>query len=190
MENLLQILRQNNLTENDTQLIRAIATTKNVKTYKTLVDYGEKCQSIYFVLKGGFVLKVLNEEDGSERTINFNLASFQPFMTVPHSYFKNVPSNFKLQALTNSDILVFDKKQLLDIVAQSEIIKEFYYQQIINALLLELDFRTKLITLSPKRIYELLISDYQEVIKNVSSKDIANFIGISPEWLSNLKHKL
>jgi CRP-like cAMP-binding protein len=190
MEHLLHIFKENHFSENDIQLIQGIATPANVKTYKTMVDYGEKCQSIYFVLKGGFVLKILNEADGNERTINFHLASFNPFMTVPHSYFKNEPSHFKLQAITNSDVLVFNKTALIDATHQSEKIKDFYYQQIIDALILELDFRTKLISLSPKKIYELLISDYQEVIRNVSSKDIANFMGISPEWLSNLKQKM
>jgi CRP/FNR family transcriptional regulator len=190
MENLLQILQYYNLDENDIKLIQTIAKSKNIKTHKTLIDYGEKCQNIYFVLKGGFVLKFLNEITGNERTINFNLDSFQPFMTVPQSYFNNIPSNCKIQAIKNSDVLVFEKNRLLEIVNLSERIKDFYYQQIINALLLELDFRMKLITYSPQEIYELLISDYTEIVKNIPSKDIASFIGISPEWLSNLKQKL
>lgn len=190
MNTLLHILKQHQLTESDILLVQSIASVKNVKTYKTLIDYYEKCQTIYFVLKGGFVMKFLNEEDESERAINFNLDTFQPFMTVPQSYFNTTPSTCKLQAIKNSEVLAFEKKQLLEISNQSERIKDFYYQQIINALLLELDFRIKLISYSPQKIYELLISDFPEIVKNVSSKDIASFIGISPEWLSNLKQKI
>lgn len=190
MNNFIQILQSHQFTQDDIHLVQSVASIKNIKSYKTLIDYGERCQCIYFVLKGGFVMKAINEEDGNERTINFNLDSFQPFMTVPQSYFNNVPANCKLQAIKNSDILVFEKKQLLEIVNQSECIKDFYYQQIINALLLELDFRMKLITCSPQKLYALFISDYQEIIKNIPSKDIASFIGISPEWLSNLKKKI
>ena len=62
--------------------------------------------------------------------------------------------------------------------------KKYFFFYFSNS---ELDFRTKLLTYSPKRMYELLISDYQQLIQNVSSRHIANFIGISPEWLSNLK---
>lgn len=171
-------------------LVQSIASMRNVKTHKSLVDYGENCQSIFFVLKGGFVMKVIHIESGEERTINFNLDSFQPFMTSPQSYFNSTPSNYKLQAIKNSDVLVFEKKDLFEVIKLNERIKDFYYQQIINALLLELDFRMKLITLSPQKLYELLISDYQEIIKNVPSKYVANFIGISPEWLSSLKRKI
>lgn len=189
MEALLSIFKGYNLSESDLDLIISIAKPLNIKTHKTLINYGERCQKIYFVLKGGFIMKILLDEGAGERTISFNLDCFHPFMTAPHSYFQNVPSNCKLQAIKNSDVLEFEKKQLLDLLEKSDAIRDFYYQQIVEALLTELDFRMKLITLSPQNLYKLFISDYQEVIKNVSSKDIASFIGISPEWLSNLKRK-
>jgi hypothetical protein len=78
----------------------------------------------------------------------------------------------------------------LELVEGNPRIKDFYQQQIIHALLIELNFRIKLLSLSPQKIYKLLISDYQPIIQNVSSRHIANFIGISPEWLSKLKNTL
>lgn len=132
-------------------------------------------------------MQLIKEEDGSERTINFYLDSFQPFMTVPRSFFQETPSNCKLTAIKNSDILAFPKKELMGLVESNPSIRLFYQDQIINALLSELDFRMKLLSVSPQKMYKLLITDYQEIIQNVSSRHIANFIGISPEWLSNLK---
>ena len=190
MDKLSQILQQYRLTKNDITEIQSIAKPRNAKTHKVLVNYGEKCQKIYFVVRGGFVLKFLNEESGNERAISFHLENFQPFMSVPHSYFKNVPANCKLQAIKNSDVFEFDKSELLELVKHNPRIKEFYYQQIIHLLLAEFDFRIMLISYAPQKLYEMLIVNYQEIIKNVPSKDIASFIGISPEWLSNLKQKI
>ena len=189
MNKFIDILKQAKLTEKDIDIIRNISVPQNIKTNKVLIDYGNKCTDIYFILKGGFVMQVL-KDDGSEKTINFFLDSFQPFMTIPQSYFKDIPSDCKILAIRNSDVISFSKKDLLQAVENSPTIKDFYQSQIIIAFLSELDFRTKLLSYSPKRMYELLISDYQEVIKNVSSRHIANFIGISPEWLSNLKRTL
>lgn len=189
MNKFLDILNQAKLTEKDIELLQGIAILQNVKTNKTLVNYGKTCSNIYFILKGGFVMQLL-KDDGSEKTINFFLDNFQPFMTIPQSFFRDVPSNCKLMAIRNSDVIVLSKKDLLQAIENSLTIKDFYQSQIITALLSELDFRTKLLSYSPKRMYEFLISDYQEVIKNVSSRHIANFIGISPEWLSNLKKEL
>lgn len=189
MSRFLDILEQAKLTEKDIELLQKIAIPENVKTNKTLIDYGNTCSSIYFVLKGGFVMQLL-KDDGSEKTINFFLDDFQPFMTIPQSYFGEIPTNCKLMAIRNSAILKLSKIDLLQAIAYSSTIKDFYQSQIIIALLSELDFRTKLLSYSPKRMYEFLISDYQAVIQNVSSRHIANFIGISPEWLSNLKRTL
>ncbi|MBK8051994.1 MAG: Crp/Fnr family transcriptional regulator [Saprospiraceae bacterium] len=189
MDKFTDILQQAKLTDEDIDALQKIIVPINVKTNKTLINYGDKCTSIYFILKGGFAMQLL-KEDGTEKTINFFLDSFQPFMTIPQSYFQETKSTFKLLAVKNSNILAFSKIDLLQTIENSAAIKDFYQSQIILALLSELDFRTKLLTYSPKRMYELLISDYQEVIKNVSSRHIANFIGISPEWLSNLKRTL
>lgn len=189
MNKFLDILKVAKLSENDINILKEIAIQQNVKTNKKLIDYGEKCTNIYFVLRGGFVMQLL-KDDGSQKTINFFLDTFQPFMTIPQSYFRDIPSNCKLMAIRNSDILVLPKKELFQAIENSLTIKDFYQSQIIVALLGELDFRIKLLTYSPKGMYELLISDYQEVIQNVSSRHIADFIGISPEWLSNLKRTL
>jgi hypothetical protein len=190
MDKFINYLRSSDLTEEDINLICSIATHENIKTNKTLIDYDEKCQYIYFILKGGFVMQFLDEENEKERTINFFLDGFQSFMTVPQSFFRDKLSNCKLVAIKNSDILAFPKNELLSIVESRLPIKDFYQTQIIEALLNELDFRTKLLCYSPQKIYQLLISDYQEIIQNVSARHIANFIGISPEWLSNLKRTM
>ncbi|MCP9769098.1 Crp/Fnr family transcriptional regulator [Lacihabitans sp. LS3-19] len=189
MDKFYDILKQGKLTEKDIELLQGIICVQNVKNNKIIVDYGKNCTNIYFILKGGFVMQLL-KDDGSEKTINFFLEGFQPFMTVPQSFFRDVTSNCKLVSIRNSDVIVLPKKELLQILEISPTIKDFYQSQIITALLSELDFRTKLLSYSPKNMYELLISDYQEVIQNISSRHIANFIGISPEWLSNLKKTL
>lgn len=189
MNKFIDILMQAKLTDKDIDIIRNISVPQNIKTNKVLIGYGENCTDIYFILKGGFVMQLL-KDDGNEKTINFFLDNFQPFMTIPQSYFREIPSNYRLMAIRNSDILTLSKKDLLQAIENSPTIKDFYQSQIIFALLSELDFRTQLLTFSPKRMYELLISDYQQIIQNVSSRHIANFIGISPEWLSNLKRTL
>ncbi len=190
MHHFLEILAAQNLTPEDIQTIQSVSSPLNVKSYKTLIDYNEQCSTICFVLKGGFVMKVLNEENGEERCVSFNLPTFQPFLTSPKSFFSQVPSNCRLQAFKNSDVLVFERDALLELTETIPRFKDFYHQQIINVLLLELDFRMRLITHSPQRLYMHLLSDYPEIIQNVPAKDIANFIGISPEWLSNLKKKI
>ncbi|MEZ4830054.1 MAG: cyclic nucleotide-binding domain-containing protein [Bacteroidia bacterium] len=171
MDKFIDILKQAKLTDKDIDTLQKMIVPINAKNNKTLINYGDNCASIYFILKGGFAMQLLRD-DGTEKTINFFLDSFQPFMTVPQSYFQETKSTFKLLAIKNSDILAFSKIDLLQAIEKSATIKDFINPKSFG-FTGELDFRTKLLTYSPKRMYELLISDYQEVIKNVSSRHIA-----------------
>jgi hypothetical protein len=59
-----------------------------------------------------------------------------------------------------------------------------------QALQEENDFKLKIISYSTERLYSYLIEHCPEVIQKVPSKFIAEFMGISSEWLSKLKHRV
>jgi CRP-like cAMP-binding protein len=189
MTNLRQILKNGGLSIEIIEQFIDLATVENVKTRRAILEYNEKCDKIYFVLNGGFTCKYRNSETEVEKTVNFFLKTFQPFMTVVESYFNNTPTSCRLQAITNSDVLVFKKKELDEFSDKNPLFKEFYYREFIKALIAENNFRLKLITYTPENFYKHLISDYPEILKNVTSRDIADFIGVSPVWLTNLKTK-
>jgi len=67
--------------------------------------------------------------------------------------------------------------------------KDFYIQRLINALLIEDEFKTQIISKSSEKLYQYLISEYPQIILNFPSKHIAEFMGITQEWLSKLKKK-
>lgn len=112
MKNLLKILSLNNVNEDCLIQIQAIAKTVNLKSHKNILDYGNYCNHIFFVLKGGFLCKYWNDKNESERTINFYLDTSQPFMTSIDSYFNQTKSIYSLQSFTNSDILIFKRTDL------------------------------------------------------------------------------
>jgi hypothetical protein len=59
-----------------------------------------------------------------------------------------------------------------------------------QALQEENDFKLKIISYSSERLYNYLITHCTKVIQQVPSKFIAEFMGISSEWLSKLKHRI
>jgi hypothetical protein len=61
---------------------------------------------------------------------------------------------------------------------------------ITQALQEENDFKLKIISYSSERLYSYLITHCPKVIQQVPSKFIAEFMGISSEWLSKLKHRI
>ncbi len=162
---------------------------KSIKSQTKLIDTGKECRMIYFILKGAFVCRHLNEETGDKRTIGFHMDDFQPFMTCVDSYFTNTRTACDLLAIGDGEVLEFRKNDLEELAGTHQVLSAFYYARIINALVSEHDFKTKLIQYSSDSLYRYMICHHPQIIQKIPSKYIAEFMGISPEWLSKLKHK-
>lgn len=168
------------------ELIIQISVPRYIKNKNVLVDIDTKCQDIFFVLEGGFVCQYLTEY-GNFKTVNFYLHNFQPFVTIPSSYFFNTASNFRLKAIMNTSILCISNASITTYKNKFPEFSEWYYQMIIEALVEEIECKTELITLSCVAMYKRLLKSRKEIILQVPSIYIAEYLGISRQHLSRLK---
>lgn len=172
------------------QLMLSYGQVLELKTHNILVNVGEKCNKVYYVLEGGFIMKYFDHNTSVERTINFHLPNFQPFMTIVESYFHNKVSNYQIKAFQASKLIELDKKDINRVISENEDLYKFYVDMIVNVLISENEFKSRLISLDTKSLYQYLNNSWPQIIKNVPSKYIAEFMGISSEWLSKLKSKM
>ena len=160
-----------------------------VKSKSLLVQPGTICDKVYFVLKGGFVCRFIDKELEIEKTINFYLEDLHPFMSCVDSYFSETQTDCELRAVAYSEVLEFDKKDIDAIVLEDIVFFQFYHFMVTRAFQEENNFKLKIISYSSQRLYSYLITNCPEVIRQVPSKFVAEFMGISAEWLSKLKNK-
>ncbi|MEL6670459.1 MAG: hypothetical protein AAFP08_15920, partial [Bacteroidota bacterium] len=66
-------------------------------------------------------------------------------------------------------------------------IARFYHDVVITAMVEENEVKTKLIAYSSREKYDFILQEMPTVIQKVPSKYIAEFCGISAEWLSKLR---
>jgi len=64
-----------------------------------------------------------------------------------------------------------------------DFIESFHYKKIVEVLIYESELKSRLITYNSAEFYEHLCENYPEIIKQVPSKYIAEFMRISPGWL-------
>ncbi len=193
MKNLdffLETARKNSLPDNIIEQLINVSTLEQVKSKTVILDYGQKSNKIYFILKGAFITKAWDEEKQIEKTISFNINSFHPFLMNPEVYFSNSVSEKCIQAISDSTVMWFYKSDLEKISSKNQRFSQYYNKMIITGLIAENQIRTKLLTYSPKKIYSYLVNNYPEIIQNIPSKHIANFLGISDVWISNLKKSI
>ncbi|GAB4413646.1 MAG: hypothetical protein OHK0039_20800 [Bacteroidia bacterium] len=161
--------------------------TRSLRARALLAGPGEVCQQAFLVLKGGFVCRHVDAEQDSYKTINFFLPDFHPFMACVDSFFSGQPTHCELRAIAASEVLVFDKVHI-DAFTQRDLrLFAFFHELVTTALQEENDLKLKVISYPSPRLYDYLLSQCPQVIQQVPARYIAEFMGISPEWLSKLK---
>ncbi|HAA13704.1 MAG TPA: hypothetical protein DCE41_19230 [Cytophagales bacterium] len=186
-ENYLTNLQAMQVMPESIQLLRQKAKVVLVKSKHTLIMPGEINKNVYLVIEGGFVCRYIHETTGEAKTINFYLQDLHPVMACVDSYFTQVPTHCELKAVTDSVVLATPKMVMDQIVAEDLHFANFHHQVVNTAMVEENELKMKLIAYSAKEKYDFIIEEMPSVIQKVPSKYIAEFCGISPEWLSKLK---
>lgn len=161
----------------------------HLKSNAVLLKPGKTCTHIYFIVSGGFVCRYFNENLETPKTINFYLDNLHPFMACVDSYFTQQPSACELRAVRASVVLAMSKKNLDRIIQTQPALKDFYDSLVIRALVEENELKLKIISHNAEQLYRYLLDELPVVIQKVPSKYIAEFMGISAEWLSKVKRK-
>ncbi len=157
------------------------------KTKDTLLLPGDICKNAYLVAQGGFVCRYIHEQTGFAKTINFYLPDLHQLMACVDSYFTQVPTNCELKAITDSVVVALPKIAVDALKEKDRYFNKFYHDTMITVIVEENELKTKLIAYSAKEKYDFILQEMPSVIQQVPSKYIAEFCGISAEWLSKLK---
>ena len=186
---LFSILEHLRISEETRQQIADKIEVRRVKSNSILLMPGNTCTQLYFVVSGGFVCRYFNENLEIPKTINFYLDDLHPFMACVDSYFSQQPSACELRAVRDSVVLSMSKKNLDAMMQSNPVLQGFYDSLVIQALVEENELKLKIISHNAEQLYQYLLDELPAVIQKVPSKYIAEFMGISAEWLSKVKRR-
>ena len=178
-----------NLPEEIRENIFNLGEFTKIKNQQIVVDIGEYCNNIFWVVDGAFVCQYFEEELAIERTINFHIDSFHSFMTSVESYFYNTKSKYKLKAVRQSEVIVFKRSAVNELIENNSLINQLCFAGLASVLTSEIKLRSKLTVLPADKLYSYLITNYPQIIQYIPSKYIAEYMGITQEWLSKLKRR-
>lgn len=160
-----------------------------LKSQHSLINYRENVNKLYLVLEGGVVLLHVHPETKIERAINFFIPNFHPIASIADAFYLNTPSDYHLKTFTNSKVIEINKENFNNYLQTSKnalLVQEHG----IRTLLDKNKMRANLISLNSLEMLQHLHKNYPQILLQVPSKYIADFLGISPQWLSKLKHLL
>ncbi len=139
--------------------------------------------NIYFVKNGSLKISIINE--GEEQIIRFGYDN--NLIVALDSFISENKSDYVIQAIKKSTVLVAEKKNFMAFVNSSSENQNFYIRLLEDLVLQQLEREKDLLLDSPKDRFDRVLARSQQLFQLIPNKLIANYLRMSPETFSRLK---
>lgn len=172
-------LSQTEINEQNFSVLEQLGSYTMVKE-RTLLTHNKNLRNKVFLVLKGYIGINTTTEQGNEKAL-YIIRSGYLFQNYETSY-------FSYNALTDIHLLQFETLEQLESVILKDIKLTKWYLQYFKTALRYMAFRIEdLLTKSAKERYLILQNRFPEMLKEVKSKHIATFLGITPNSLSRIK---
>ena len=157
-----------------------------LKRREYLLREGEVCRYNYFVEKGCLRM-FFNNDKMVEQTTQFAIENW--WLSDYFSYARQSPSEYAIQAVEKSVIVAVDYHRQDDLFVELPQL-ERYFRIMMQRALSASQLRVKMIyQLSKEEMYRHFNTSYPQFFQRVPQYMIASYLGLTPEYMSELRKK-
>ncbi|MGK9120040.1 Crp/Fnr family transcriptional regulator [Olivibacter jilunii] len=157
---------------------------KSVSKRGMILKDGQVCKEISFV-KSGALRAYYRDKTGKESTIMFAITDW--WVTDMFCFVNEQPAMLNIEAIEDSVVLQLLKVDLDKLYIKIPKFERFFRIIMQNAYIREQLRVIQNLSLPANERYNLFLSKYPEIVKQVKQKQIASYLGITPEFLSMLR---
>jgi CRP/FNR family transcriptional regulator, anaerobic regulatory protein len=153
---------------------------------ETLLKEGQVCRQMIFVEKGCLRMFYINEK-GTEQITQFAIENWwiADFM----SYDRQQPSPYHIQSVEASDIWTIEH-EMQDALVKELPQMERYFRLILQKAYAAAQMRVKYFReMNREEAYRQFSSDFPDFVQRVPQYMLASYLGLTPEYLSELRKK-
>jgi len=181
------IRRYVDLTDDDVLKLEKYFQPMELKRREYLLREGEICSNNYFVEKGCLRM-FFNNDKMVEQTTQFAIEDW--WLSDYFSFARQSPSEYAIQAVEKSVIVAIDY-QLQDKLFSEVPQMERYFRIMMQRALSASQLRVKMIyQLSKEEMYRHFNRSYPQFFQRVPQYMIASYLGLTPEYMSELRKKI
>lgn len=182
--NYLQAFRS--ISEDDQQVLKRSFEAVHFKQGEYISHAGTVSNALYFINKG--ILKVtVPRED--EKDITYYFMKEHQFMGFLYSLYNGLPTEQGLQSLTDAELLVCGREQLMSLFEQLPYFRDMLNEIAHLSMVDMINTRNAYLGCASSKRYQLFIDKQPEIALKVPLVDIASYLGITPQSLSRIRNK-
>jgi CRP-like cAMP-binding protein len=183
---LQNISRHISLTNQEKSYFLSLLKEKKVAKKELILQQQQACKEINFVQTG--ILRAFHmDATGKESTIMFAVSDW--WITDMYCFINQKPAMLNIEALEDSSVLQLQKHHLDDLYHKVPKFERFFRIMMQNAYIREQLRTIENLSLPAEERYYNFLQKYPEAVKRIRQKQIASYLGITPEFLSLIKSK-
>jgi len=172
------------LDKDELEYFKSLLKEVNVPRKEFIQHQGKACSYINFVESG--LLRAFHiNPDGKESTVMFAIENW--WITDMYCFLNEQPSMTYIQAVKRSKIFRLSRNHLHALFDTIPQFNTFFRILMQNAYCREQLRMIQNLSLPAKERYENFVVKYPQITQNVTQKQIASYLGITPEFLSSIR---
>ena len=181
------IAKHISLTPEEEQLFLSKTETRKVKAKTILQNAGKICKDGYFVNSG--LLRSFNINDNIvEHVMSFACEGW--WISDMYSLLSQKPGNLFIEVLEDAEIIVLSKENQEQLYLEIPKLERFFRILTENSLVANQERLMDNLSLTAEERYEKFCKKYPTLIQKLPQKQIASYIGVTPEFFSKMKSRL
>lgn len=175
------------LDTNEEQYFTALLEFRKIRNKQCVLSEGEVSNHIYFVTRGclrGFTV----DKSGTEHVLSF--APEDWWIGDLYSYVTRQPGNLYIEALETSEVLILSREKQEMLYRDVPKFERFFRILAENSLVASQQRLHDRMSLTAGERYERFCQRYPTLIQRLPQKQIASYIGVTPEFFSKMRSSL
>jgi len=181
------ITRHIQLSADEQQHFMSLLQPKSFKRKQFILQQGEICKYSTFVIKGclrGFTI----DQNGDEHVLNFAPVGW--WIADMYSLLTQKPGVLNIEAMEDTEVLLLSKANQEKLYHEIPQFERFFRIITENSLV---SYQQRLIdnlSLTAEERYNNFCKRYPTLIYSLPKKQIASYIGVTPEFFSRMQHRM
>jgi len=175
------------LTADEAAYFNSLLTYKELRRREHLLKEGQACRHINFVHAGALRAYYIDKE-GVDNSIMFAINDW--WVTDMYAYINRKPAMMCIDAIEDSCLLQLSNDDLEKLYVVVPKFEKFFRIIMQNSYIREQLRVIQNLSLSAEERYLNFINKYPQFVARISQKQIASYLGITPEFLSAIRKKL